>query len=283
MKHLKTLFIPLYISLAFTGLLLAGWKIADTSSSLFAAMALAAIAALPIGFFLSLYLTPRARTDSQLKPLQTASVLLTIPVAIYPDWTIAFAAAAINISGYLYIYWYSQLMRPRPDVISVGETLPWFELTDADGNKVTSLQLANKPSLMIFYRGNWCPLCMAQIKEVAKAYQQLESMGIRVAMISSQPANHTKVLSEKFKVDFDWLIDNNNQAAQTLGLVDEGGTPAVFLLQGHRADTAMPTVVMTDATGKVIFADLTDNYRVRPEPETFIAIFQQHLDAGKAA
>ena len=34
----------------------------------------------------------------------------------------------------------------------------------------------------------------------------------------------------------------------------------------------MPTILITDAGGKLIFADLTDNYRVRPEPETFLKI-----------
>ena len=37
----------------------------------------------------------------------------------------------------------------------------------------------------------------------------------------------------------------------------------------------MPTVVITDANGKIIFRDLTDNYRVRPEPETFLKILDK--------
>ena len=34
----------------------------------------------------------------------------------------------------------------------------------------------------------------------------------------------------------------------------------------------LPTVIITDAKGKIVFADLTDNYRVRPEPETFLKV-----------
>lgn len=44
---------------------------------------------------------------------------------------------------------------------------------------------------------------------------------------------------------------------------------------GYDSDTVMPTVIMTDATGKILFADLTDNYRLRPEPETFLKVFSQ--------
>jgi hypothetical protein len=39
----------------------------------------------------------------------------------------------------------------------------------------------------------------------------------------------------------------------------------------------MPTVVMTNDKGEIIFADLTDNYRVRPEPKDFLKVFDAHL------
>ena len=45
---------------------------------------------------------------------------------------------------------------------------------------------------------------------------------------------------------------------------------------GYEADTVLPTAVVTDASGRILLSDQTDNYRVRPEPETFLAI----LDAA---
>jgi hypothetical protein len=34
----------------------------------------------------------------------------------------------------------------------------------------------------------------------------------------------------------------------------------------------MPTVIITDPDGTILFADETDNYRVRPEPGLFLEI-----------
>jgi len=34
---------------------------------------------------------------------------------------------------------------------------------------------------------------------------------------------------------------------------------------------------MTNAQGKIIFADLTDNYRVRPEPATFLKVLDEQV------
>ncbi len=46
---------------------------------------------------------------------------------------------------------------------------------------------------------------------------------------------------------------------------------------GYNKDTVIPTVIITDKDGKLIYVDLTDNYRVRPEPEIFIKIIDDQL------
>ncbi len=46
---------------------------------------------------------------------------------------------------------------------------------------------------------------------------------------------------------------------------------------GYDSDTVLPTVIITDEKGKIIFVDLTDNYRVRPEPETFLQIIDESI------
>ncbi|MCG8612348.1 MAG: redoxin domain-containing protein, partial [Pseudomonadales bacterium] len=134
-------------------------------------------------------------------------------------------------------------------------------------------------SLIIFYRGNWCPLCMAQIKEVSAQYQQLADLGVAVALVSPQPHENTRNLAKKFSVPFKFLVDTENAAAKKLGIFAEDGTPKGLELLGYDSDTVMPTVIITDAQGNIIFADLTDNYRVRPEPDTFIQILKEHTVA----
>jgi hypothetical protein len=45
---------------------------------------------------------------------------------------------------------------------------------------------------------------------------------------------------------------------------------------GYDSETILPTVVIADGEGKIILADQTDNYRIRPEPETFLRAFDEH-------
>ena len=183
-------------------------------------------------------------------------------------------AVAGLISFLVYDYWYSSFGRGHSDHLTVGQMLPGFELKNTAGEVVSSVSLTDKPTIWMFYRGNWCPLCMAQIKEVAAQYQQLEQLGARVALISPQPHNFTVGLAKKFDVAFDFLTDEHNRAAQTLGIASAYGVPMGMQVLGYDSETVLPTVIITATGGRILWADETDNYRVRPEPDLFLAILR---------
>ena len=126
----------------------------------------------------------------------------------------------------------------------------------------------------MFFRGNWCPLCMCQVKEITKQYRELAELGVRVALISPQPHHNAQLLSARFDVDFDFLVDPGARAAKTLGIFHANGVPAGLELLGYARDTVLPTVVVADREGKILFSDQTDNYRVRPEPSTFMSVLR---------
>lgn len=176
----------------------------------------------------------------------------------------------------LYNFWYSSLGRGAHNTLLVGNKLPYFKVIDTSGKIVDSNIFKNKPAIIIFFRGNWCPLCMAQIKEIAASYRELSSYGVKVALISPQPEKNTRALANKFNTPFMFLTDVDNRAAQDLGIAMENGLPAGMEMLGYDKDTVYPTVIITDAEGQIIYSDFTNNYRIRPEPKEFIKVLNEH-------
>jgi peroxiredoxin len=178
----------------------------------------------------------------------------------------------ILLLGWLaYVFWYSRFDK-RIQSFEVGSFLPDFELEDISKNKVSSRSFLGNSTIMMFYRGNWCPLCMAQIKEISSQYKDLEKRGVTMVLISPQPHHFSKSLAKKYNVNFQFLVDVDNKVAKQLEIFHKNGLPLGMQMFGYKNDTVMPTILITDAKGKIIFTDLTDNYRVRPEPETFFRI-----------
>lgn len=220
-----------------------------------------------------------ARTSSRFPVL----IVLSIAGVITSGWgylqggdQIAPILAIVGFAAFLaYDYWYSSFGRGHSGQVEVGQTLLAVELRNTAGETISSESLTDKPTVWIFYRGNWCPLCMAQIKEVASQYQQLEELGVRVALVSPQPHKFTVGLAKKFDVAFDFLTDEGNRAARALGIDQEYGVPMGMQVLGYDSETVLPTVIITEAGGQILWVDETDNYRVRPEPDVFLGIIKR--------
>jgi len=170
----------------------------------------------------------------------------------------------------LYVYWYSIFAKSRME-LKVGDLLP--ELTFTAGNQpVSTSSLRGKKLLLIFYRGNWCALCVAQIKEISAQYKELEQRGVEVLLISPQPSRHSMSLAKRLKVNFQFFTDVDNSMARKLMIDQNYGIPFGYRIFGYKNDTVLPTVIIIDEAGKILFLDQTDNYRLRPEPETFFEV-----------
>ncbi|MDX2275522.1 MAG: redoxin domain-containing protein [Hyphomonadaceae bacterium] len=217
----------------------------------------------------------RARTSARL-PSIMAFATLGAALAAW-SWFIGFsgpAPALVALAGLgafvAYVFWYSDLGPRRSVALTLGRALPDFDVKNEHGDAVASRSWRGQPSVLIFYRGNWCPLCMAQIKETAAHYREIEARGARVALISPQPPSHTRALAKKHDVKFEYYVDDANCAARVLGIDHPGGLPLGMQALGYASDTVLPTVIVVDKEGIVRWVHETDNYRVRPEPQTFL-------------
>ncbi|MGE3811175.1 MAG: peroxiredoxin family protein [Candidatus Nanopelagicales bacterium] len=227
----------------------------------------------PLTFFGLLYARRRGRTSTDLPLLRgatAAGALATLTGGERRASRASAAALAGVVGTELYTRWYSRLGRTESVDLAAGGRLPDdLAFVELDGHRITIADLRGRPVALFFYRGNWCPLCMAQVREMAARWRELEELGVDVALISPQSDEQTRDLAERFEVSFRYLTDPDMTSARRLGLVHESGVP--LGIPGYDPDTVFPTVLVLDADGTIVFSDQTDNYRVRPEPDTILA------------
>ena len=77
---------------------------------------------------------------------------------------------AITVAGALLLaawLWVSKRgLRPVPDALRPGQPLPDFHAQDEQGDPVRSTALHGSPTVILFVRGNWCPFCSKQVKNL---------------------------------------------------------------------------------------------------------------------
>ena len=229
-----------------------------------------------IVFFSMLFIKSVARTTKNLQFYSTFIVIGFVLNLFNFEQKSLLIAVILTLGWLAYLTWYSSFNFRNTSILDVGKTLPNFTLKNNQEEDISIDNLSGDFNIFIFYRGNWCPLCMAQIQKVVNQYNKLEKRNTNIVLISSQPHKFTENLAKKHKVPFHFLVDSNNIVAKQLGILHKNGLPAGFQVFGYDADVILPTVLITDKNNKIIFADLTDNYRVRPEPETFIKVIDNY-------
>ena len=274
MNRLKSLFISVWNSLLLAGIFRSIYQI--NNSDYVNAWVLALIALVtPALFFVWVFTFNVARTSRAMKAVIGISSIAFVTAVLTANTTSeTLAWLAVSLFGAaLYEWWYSSFGERDTSFLAIGSTLPAMDFETADGSMVKTQDI-NKPMLMMFFRGNWCPLCMAQIKEIAAQYQQLADKGVEVILISPQSHNNTESLAQRFEVPMTFWIDKKNRMADLLGIKAENGLPTGLEVLGYDSDTVMPTVIITDANKSIIYTDLTNDYRIRPEPDAFLEVLQ---------
>ena len=268
MNRLKSIFISLYFTLLFLGVVRAFWLLPESGYGVWMLVALVP----GLAFFIWVFAFSIARTGYMSVVmwvgtlLACAGMLMNDVVAIEAWlWVLGVGLGFAS----LYIRWYSRYGKRFNMLLQNGNRLPELSFENPQGETVR-LSDFDGPLLLLFYRGNWCPLCMAQIKEVAEQYNALAAKGLKLLMISPQSHANTAELARRFEVPMEFLVDKELKAAKTLGIEALVGLPAGLAVLGYDSDTVMPTVIITDAERRIIFTHQTDNYRVRPEPATFL-------------
>lgn len=270
---LKSIFISIFPVFALYVVIQYAWKLIQEGINIQPIGMI--IAALPVViFFAGLFLKPVARTKAYLHIYTVfigVGLVISLLGGIVGTLTKAHLFGLILILGWvLYLTWYSVFAKRDTTVLKVGTKLPNVTLENAQKETIHVTDFLGNPTIYLFYRGNWCPLCMAQIKEVVDQYKTLEERGVNTVFISPQPHQFSENLAKKHGLQFHFLTDAHNAAAKQLGILSENGIPFGFQALGYDSDTVLPTVVITDKEGVIQFVDLTDNYRVRPEPDFFM-------------
>jgi peroxiredoxin len=189
-------------------------------------------------------------------------------------WLIAGAIAATAA----YLFYRSRSGRPVPEAIRRGRPLPEFSALDEQGNPLQSTDLKGAPAVLIFVRGNWCPFCNRQVRNLTNYYKQIVDLGAKLIFVTPKPLETTRRVAEFFEVDFDFWLDESLTATRQLGLLFEAAVPADYRKE-YGEDTMWPTSLVVDATGIIRYVELSKHIIDRPNPRTLLRELQKAIES----
>jgi len=167
-------------------------------------------------------------------------------------------------------------LRPVPAQLKPGCPLPDFHAVDEQGDPVRSTALHGSPTVLLFVRGNWCPFCSAQVKDLTRHYKDIVDLGAKLVLVTPKPLETTRRVAEFFEVEFDFWLDDTLAVTEQLGLLQTTGVPDNYTKEYGR-DTIWPTTLIVDAAGIIRYTELSKHISDRPDPETLLKTLKKTL------
>jgi peroxiredoxin len=103
--------------------------------------------------------------------------------------------------------------------LAVGTLAPAFALTSADGTTFDlATAFAAKPTVLIFYRGGWCPFCNRHLAALAELEPQLRGLGYQIIGVSPDRPENLAPTAERHHLRYQLLSDRAMHASSAYGV-----------------------------------------------------------------
>ncbi len=129
--------------------------------------------------------------------------------------------------------------------LTPGDRAPDFELTAADGTRVSLTDLAGKKAIIYFYPKAMTPGCTTQAIDFQAADDDLRTAGYAVVGVSPDPPESLTRFAEQEGLSFPLLSDPDHSMAQAYGAYGEKQN------YGKTATGIIRSTLVLDADGSV--------------------------------
>lgn len=164
--------------------------------------------------------------------------------------------------------------------ILIGQKFSDATLQDVNGKDVNLQALiSEKPSVVVFYRGGWCPYCNAQLSGLAKIEKEITDLGYQIIAISPENFQNIPDVAKKDKVAYTLLSDDGGKLIQKTGIAFKMPDNYQTMLAGKVKGGLTPllpvaSVFLLNKSGEIIFEYINPDYKYRLSGEMLLAVLK---------
>jgi len=166
--------------------------------------------------------------------------------------------------------------KQEPKGLAVGDTVQNFQAIDADSTLYVFNEMIKKePVVLIFIRGQWCPICNRHMNQLQDSLQAVYKKEANVVVISPEKPEYINKTIEKTGAQFTILYDENQKISDAFDVTFEpsGKDKVVYntvlgakLKEAHTDDSErlpIPATFIIDTNKVIVWRHFDSNYKNR--------------------
>jgi peroxiredoxin len=109
--------------------------------------------------------------------------------------------------------------------VAVGSKAPDFRSLDSDGREFRLSMLAGSRVLLKFFRGTWCPYCVADLRLWDEQREELRALRLKLVAVSHDSAGELRQFKSKHGWDVTLVADDDLEIIRRYNLQNHNFTP----------------------------------------------------------
>ena len=166
--------------------------------------------------------------------------------------------------------------------VKTGEKIPSVNLKNINGNLVSLDSIVSSAlTVLIFYRGGWCPFCNIQLSGLQKIENDIINLGYQIIAVSKDKPEMLAETIDKDQLNYTLLSDNDGAGATEFGIAFKVSDEYITKLKTYNIDLEsssgttdhilpVPAVFILDTSGNIKFEYINADYKVRLDPEVLL-------------
>ena len=174
--------------------------------------------------------------------------------------------------------------------LETGHQAPLFNAVDADNKEYSLLEaLGSGPVVIIFYRGQWCPVCNRHLGQIQDSLRFIYEKGATVVAISPQKPEYLESMREKTGSEFTLLYDEEYRIADSYDVTFLPEKKQMFtyntflganLKETHSDDSQrlpIPATYIVNQEGEIVWRQFDPDYKKRSSVAGIVEALSDHF------
>ncbi|WP_394775233.1 peroxiredoxin-like family protein [Flavobacterium sp.] len=162
----------------------------------------------------------------------------------------------------------------------IGEKIPNIILKTSENTDVQIADLLKKKkTVLVIYRGGWCPYCNLHLQALAEAEKEILDLGYQIIAVSPDAPANLKITEEKDKVKYTLLSDSKGEFIKAVGVAFAApeNYKSTINVHSNGVNTSLlpvPSVFVVNPESDILFEYISPDFKQRITTELLVSVLK---------
>ncbi|MBK8504873.1 MAG: AhpC/TSA family protein [Saprospiraceae bacterium] len=169
----------------------------------------------------------------------------------------------------------------------IGEQIPDLKLSGSAGDSMSLHELFKEaPTVLIFYRGGWCPYCNTHLAEIGQLEEMIKQLGYQVIGVSPEDSEYLMEAASKNDLKYRLISDSDGRLSQGMGIAFKAPERYTQRLSERSSGQnqgflPVPSLFIVDTNGLIQFEHINPDYKQRMNGELLLTVLEALKGGGQ--